>query len=96
MVASLGLPAVVHNARAESLDLSVDVVCARACAPLERLFGFARPYLRRGATGLFLKGQDVASELEVATISWAFEAELVQSRSHPDGRIVRIRRLKHA
>ncbi len=95
MVANLGLPAVVHNARAETLDLSVDVAAARACAPLGRLFGYARPYLRRGAEGMFLKGQDVAAELEAATISWAFEADLVQSRSHTDGRIVKVRRLKH-
>jgi len=95
-VQALELPAQVHNARAESLDLSVEVVAARACAPLTKLFGFARPYLRRGATGLFLKGQDVASELQEATISWVFEADLIPSRSHSDGRIVVLRRLKHA
>ena len=50
MVAELQLPATVHNARAEDLGLTADVVVARACAPLVRLFGYARPYLaaRRG------------------------------------------------
>jgi 16S rRNA (guanine527-N7)-methyltransferase len=95
MVALLALPALVHNARAESLDLGVDVVAARACAPLVGLFGYAQPYLRRGAVGLFLKGQDVAAELEAATTSWGFEAELIPSLSHTDGRIVRVRRLDH-
>jgi 16S rRNA (guanine527-N7)-methyltransferase len=96
IVASLTLPATVHHARAEELDISVDVVVARACAPLSRLFVYAQPYLRRGATGLFMKGQDVVAELDMATASWKFEAELIDSLSHTDGRIVRMRKLKHA
>ena len=95
VVAELALPAQVHNARAEALKLRCDVVTARACAPLERLFRYAWPYLRAGAVGLFLKGQDVASELAQATISWSFEADLIESRSHSGGRIVRVERLKH-
>ena len=95
IVASLALPAMVHHARAEDLDISVDVVAARACAPLNRLFRYAQPYLRRGAIGLFMKGQDVVVELEAATTSWKFEAELIDSLSHADGRIVRMRKLKH-
>ena len=95
IVATLALPATVHHARAEDLDISVDVVAARACAPLVRLFGYARPYLKRGAIGLFMKGRDVVAELEAATKSWRFEAELIDSLSHTDGRIVRMRKLKH-
>lgn len=94
VVAELRLPATVHNERAENLDLAVDIVTARACAPLARLFGYARPYLKRGAVALFLKGQDVASELEEATKSWEFGAEIVPSLSDPRGRIVRVGRLK--
>lgn len=94
VVEALDLPATVRNARAESLDMAVDVVTARACAPLHRLLGYAESYLRRGATGLFLKGQDVASELEEATRYWDFEADVLPSRSDPRGRIVRVRRLR--
>jgi 16S rRNA (guanine527-N7)-methyltransferase len=96
VVAELALPATVHNERAENLDLAVDSVTARACAPLSRLLGYARPYLTKGATGWFLKGQDVASELEEATKSWEVEAEIVPSLSDPRGRIVRVRRLRRA
>ena len=96
VVGELGLPATIHNARAENLDLAVDSVTARACAPLARLLGYARPYLAKGATGWFLKGQDVASELKEATKSWEFEAEIVPSLSDPRGRIVRVRRLRRA
>ena len=92
-VEALGLPAQVRHARAEAQSIKVDIVTARACAPLPRLFEFAWPWLRKGATGLFLKGQDVEAELAEATKSWVFEADLLPSRSSPDGRIVRVRRL---
>jgi 16S rRNA (guanine527-N7)-methyltransferase len=96
VVTALDLPATIHNDRAENLDLAVDSVTARACAPLSRLLGYARPYLAKGATGWFLKGQDVASELEEATKSWKFEAEIVPSLSDPRGQIVRVRKLRRA
>ena len=80
----------------KDLKLPVDSVTARACAPLARLLGYARPYLAKGATGWFLKGQDVAAELEEATKSWDFEVETVPSLSDPRGRIVRVRRLRRA
>src|SRR5665213_2960303 len=56
--AALDLPVTLHHARAESLKLRVEVVTARACAPLTRLLGFAQPYMARGARVLFLKGQE--------------------------------------
>jgi len=95
-VRELDLPAAIHNDRAENLKLDVDIVTARACAPLSRLLGYARPYLQSGATGLFLKGQDVASEIEEASRYWDFDADLLLSRSDPRGRIVRVRRLGRA
>ncbi|MFZ5668485.1 MAG: 16S rRNA (guanine(527)-N(7))-methyltransferase RsmG [Pseudomonadota bacterium] len=94
VVQTLSLPAEIHNARAEDTPLSVDIVTARACAPMTRLLGFARPCLRGGARGLFLKGQDVVSELEDARRSWAFSSRLIPSRSDPRGRIVELENLK--
>ena len=93
VVKALALPATVHNERAENLSLDVDIVTARACAPMSRLLGYAQPYLKRGAMALFLKGQDVASDLEEATRYWKFEADVLPSLSDPRGRIVRVRRL---
>ncbi|WP_414695710.1 16S rRNA (guanine(527)-N(7))-methyltransferase RsmG [Phenylobacterium sp.] len=96
VVAELGLPATVHNERAENLDLTVEIVTARACAPLYRLLRYARPYLQSGATGLFLKGQDVVSEMKEAARYWDYEADVVPSKSDPRGRIVRVKRLGRA
>src|SRR5271154_6481023 len=45
VVEALGLPADVHNDRAENLSLKAEVVTARAVAPLARLLSFARPYM---------------------------------------------------
>lgn len=96
VVDELALSATVHNARAEDLSLAVDIVTARACAPLHRLLGYAKPLMKPGVTGLFLKGQDVASELEEATRFWDYEADVLPSRSDVRGRIVRVRRLGRA
>ena len=96
VVGELQLPATVHNDRAENLKLAVDIVTARACAPLARLLGYAQPYLKAGTTGLFLKGQDVASDLEEATRYWELEADVIPSLSDERGRIVRVRRLGRA
>ena len=93
VVDAMFLPATVHNARAENLSLSVDVVTARACAPMVRLLGFAWPYLQAGATGLFLKGQDVEVELQEATKYWNFDVNLIPSISNTEGRIVQLKRV---
>lgn len=96
VVDELNLPATVHNERAENLALTVDIVTARACAPLHRLLGYARPYLLAGAQGLFLKGQDVVSDMSEAARYWEYEADVVPSLSDERGRIVRVRRLGRA
>jgi 16S rRNA (guanine527-N7)-methyltransferase len=66
VVAELGLrTAVVRRARAEELTgtLLVDVVVARAVAPLDRLAGWALPLLHPGGRLLALKGERADSEL---------------------------------
>ena len=93
IVDALDLPATVITGRAEEQRLKVDVVTARAVAPMERLLGYAQPYMDRGAQGLFLKGEKAETELQTAWASWTFEADLSVSRSDPRGRIVTIRSL---
>ena len=87
-----GAPAVVHAVRIEEFvknaPKSVDVVTARALAPLAELLAAAYPLLKKGACGLFPKGQDVANELTEATKYWKVQASLATSRTDPKGRIV--------
>ena len=86
----LDLPVEIHNARAESLRLKVDVVTARACAPLDRLLGFARPYMALGARGVFLKGADAAAEIAEARKLWRFTVQTRDSLSDSRGQVLLI------
>jgi 16S rRNA (guanine527-N7)-methyltransferase len=60
----------------DSLLGAVDCVTARAVAPLHQLIGFAEPLVGKGATALFLKGQDVEAELTEATKYWKLTPRL--------------------
>jgi 16S rRNA (guanine527-N7)-methyltransferase len=71
-----------------------DVVSARALAPLDKLLGLAAALFTPVTVGLFLKGRDVAAELEAAKKAWNFNAELVPSRTDRDGRVVVVRNLE--
>jgi 16S rRNA (guanine527-N7)-methyltransferase len=71
-VTSLGLPHVqVRRGRAEDVagSLTVDVVAARAVAPLERLVSWSMPLLRPGGVLLALKGAAAAEEAAVVRAS---------------------------
>lgn len=94
IVDELGLPATVVHGRAEDQRLKVEVVTARAVAPLEKLLSYAQPYIAAGGQGLFLKGQRAADELREARKSWQIDAELLPSASDPRGRLVLVRRLR--
>lgn len=94
VVEALSLRATVVNGRAEDQRIKVDVVTARALAPMDRLLGYAQPYLQRGAQGLFLKGEKAEAELIEARKVWQFDSDLSVSRSDPRGRIVSVRSLR--
>ncbi len=96
VTAALALPAQVVNARAEDVKLKVDLVTARAVAPLTRLLGYAQPYMARGARALFLKGQDAEAEIAEARAAWRFDVDILPSHSDPRGRILSIERLSRA
>jgi 16S rRNA (guanine527-N7)-methyltransferase len=95
-VEALGLPAEVHHARAEALALKADAVTARAVAPLTRLLAFARPYMARGALGLFPKGRSAEAEIAEAREAWRFTCNIIPSRSDPGGRILKLEGLARA
>lgn len=89
----------ILSIRAESVRIKVNgslprVVCARALAPLDRLFELAAPLSPPGTTGLFLKGKGIGQELQVAERAWNFNVELVPSVTDPEGRITVITNLE--
>jgi 16S rRNA (guanine527-N7)-methyltransferase len=89
-----GAPAIVHQARIEQmetkLDQPIEVVTARALAPLSDLLGLAEPWLKTGAQALLLKGQDVVAELTEASKYWSIKAVLVPSKTDANARIVKV------
>jgi 16S rRNA (guanine527-N7)-methyltransferase len=91
----LSLPAIVHVRRIEDFLAGTtdnfDVVTARALAPLEKLIAYANPLLKKGAVGVFPKGQDVEAELTQAAKSWKIDAKLIPSITDPRARIVVVR-----
>ena len=71
----------------------VDVVTARACAPLERLLGLAEPFLADKTECLFLKGERVEDELTLARKHWTMTVRLCQSRSDPRGVVLHLQQV---
>ncbi len=57
----------VLRGRAEEVNLQVDVVTARAVAPLDRLAGWTLPLAKLGGTVLALKGENADAELQDAS-----------------------------
>jgi 16S rRNA (guanine527-N7)-methyltransferase len=85
-------PAIVHAERVDAFVKHapdrLDVITARALAPMTDLLSEAYPLLKRGALGLFPKGQDVDAELTQAAKCWNIQVTFATSRTDPRSRIV--------
>jgi 16S rRNA (guanine527-N7)-methyltransferase len=94
-IAATGAPALVHHERIAAFVTQnreqVDVVTARALAPLDLLLEAAEPLVKNGAQALFPKGQDAEAELTQASRRWILDAVLVPSKTDPRGRIVHVK-----
>ncbi len=88
------VPAIIHAVRivdfVNNQTRGVEVVTARALAPLSELLSATYPLLKKGAVGLFPKGQDVEAELTAATKCWNIQSSLEASLTDPKARIVKI------
>lgn len=90
-----GAQAVIHQGRVEKLAaFPVDVITARAFAPLPRLFALAGHFLMQAdgrPMGLFLKGRGADEELTEARKKWKMRVDTIASVTDPEGIILRIR-----
>ena len=92
-------PVEIHAMRIEDLaesaqSLSLDVVSARALAPLPRLLELASPFFGPATRGLFLKGREAESEIEAAQTRFDFTARLHPSLTSPDSHVVEVTSLR--
>lgn len=92
-----GVPGKVHEGRIEEIvrpgAFAVDIVTARAAAPLEKLLAWSMPVLDSGGFGLFPKGREFRRE--IADAAQHYEFDLVEYASRIDeGAILEISRLR--
>jgi 16S rRNA (guanine527-N7)-methyltransferase len=72
---------------------TVDVVTARACAPLDRLLELAAPFLAPGTLCLFPKGERFNEELTLARKAWTMNVSVEQSLSDRRGIVLRLQQV---
>jgi 16S rRNA (guanine527-N7)-methyltransferase len=90
----MALQVTIENARMEDLpSQAFDVITARACAPLPRLLEYAHSFVGPNSVCLFLKGQNVGSELTEAHKYWNMRVSQATSQTDPSGAIVIVREL---
>ena len=90
----MGLNVRIENARIEALPpKAFDVLTARALAALPLLLSYAQRLTGPNSVCLFLKGQNLGSELTEAHKSWNMETSQVPSKTDPSGAILVVRKL---
>jgi 16S rRNA (guanine527-N7)-methyltransferase len=91
----LGLVVDVFNNRIEKISpMLVDVVSARALAPLKTLCFYAESHLNENGIAVFAKGENWESELLEAQKNWIFDYDVVTSKLHQGSVILVLRGIK--
>lgn len=95
VIRETGVAATVHEGRIEAMRAQkpacfadIDVISARALAPLPDLLALTQPYFAPHTKGLFLKGKTWAAELEKARKWGTFAVDSVPSDTDKDARIL--------
>jgi 16S rRNA (guanine527-N7)-methyltransferase len=71
----------------------VDIVTARACAPLDRLLDLAAPFLAPHTVCVFPKGERFNEELTLARKGWTMNVTVEQSLSDRRGVVLRLQQV---
>lgn len=90
-------PVTIHDVRIEDCKIeNVDVISARALAPLTDLLGHAARLATPGHSFycLFAKGLQYREEIEKAQKKWVFEPETFPSETDMSGKILRIKEFR--
>ena len=95
---ALGLGHVrVHPVRIEAARLPpMQVVTARALAPLENLLPHAAQILTPGGVAVFPKGKNAEAELTAAAAHWFMQTERFESRTDAQATILRLSEIRPA
>jgi len=94
-VRATGAVATIRPERVEAIEPSsleaVDAVTARAFAPLSPTLKLARPWMERGAVGVFPRGESAKEQLAALSQASAYEIEAHQSVVDTKATILRVR-----
>ncbi|AYD03102.1 16S rRNA methyltransferase [Neorhizobium sp. NCHU2750] len=97
-LSSTGARGSIHSIRAEDAPAVIpecDYVSARALADLDKLLGYASPWMiGRSSTAFFHKGRDYQKELSKAHSGWDFDLVKHQSSIQADSVILEIGNLR--
>jgi 16S rRNA (guanine527-N7)-methyltransferase len=86
--------AIIHPERVEAIEPlslgAVDAVTARALAPLPLTLKLARPWIDRGAVGVFPRGESAKDQIAALPEATAYAIEALPSVVNPKAAILRI------
>lgn len=89
------VPMIIQAARVEAVaPQNVDIVSARALAPLVKLCAFAERHLAPDGEAIFLKGGQYDAEIAEARKTWTFALDIRKSRTDPAGAILIMKDLR--
>lgn len=84
-----GLQVVIHNERIEKMPVfKADVITARALAALDKLLGYAKPFIGERTRCLFLKGKKADEELKLCAKKFVFAVEKYSSITSDEGKLL--------
>lgn len=84
----------IHQSKLEELsNLEFDCIVSRALAPLDKLLGYTKKFLKKDGYCLFLKGKNLEQEIELAKKTFQFEYELNRSQTSQDSNIIKISKI---
>lgn len=95
VIRSINLNINIHNSRIEQISLGFfDFITARALTSLDGLLTYARPFITKNSTCIFLKGETLAEEMTVFNRKWEAQIEEYPSLSDETGKIVILKNIK--
>ena len=91
IVEKLNLEAIVHHSRIENLNFfDVDIITARAVAPLDKLLQLTSLFVNEKNVQIYLKGESFNSELQKAKKLWEIDVLTYKSITNPKARVLKI------
>ena len=95
VVRNLDLNINIHNSRIEQISLGFfDFITARALTSLDGLLTYARPFITKSSTCLFLKGENLANEMMLFKRKWEAEVQEFSSLSDEKGKVVVLKNIR--